>query len=72
MGHPYFSGENHQLMDTMLCDAAIEMGEPPKLPQERGKRSYFYGKRGKQKTAHNLKSGKNLKSQCNRDVDGAN
>jgi hypothetical protein len=59
-------------MDATLRDAAMETGEPPEPPQEGGKRSYFYGKRGKRKTARNLKSGKNIKSRRNGDVDEEN
>ena len=59
-------------MDATLRDAAMETGEPPEPPQEGGKRSYFYGKRGKQKNARNLKSGKNIKSRRNGDVNEEN
>jgi len=59
-------------MDAMLRNAAMETGEPPRLPQEGGKRLYFYGKKGKRKTARNLKSGKNIKSRRNGDVNEEN
>jgi len=59
-------------MDATLRNVAMETVEPSKLPQEGGKRSYFYGKSGKQKTARNLKSGKNIKSRRNGDVDEEN
>jgi hypothetical protein len=46
MTHPHFSCEKPSIDGCTLHDAAIEMGEPPNLLQEGGKRLHFYGKRG--------------------------